>query len=306
MANQLVGKQSMGVIARLLEDATFQYFCLVDSAENVEQLGAFFRAQRKRLNVLIEVGVDGGRTGVRDRRQLETLVEALGRWHDAIWISGVELYEGVLEEEASIRAFLRRAIEVARELADGTRFDQSPFLLSGAGSAWYDVVAEELSSAKTGAPFEVVLRPGCYLTHDVGVYRTAQKKIRTRNPVARQMQCDLTPALQIWAYVQSVPERRKAIIAMGKRDAAFDAGLPTPALHFRPGEPSPHPAAPTWELTKMMDQHAYLRIEDGDDIRAGDMIGFDISHPCLTFDKWRCLCVLDEEYRVIEVLATFF
>jgi len=33
----------------------------------------------------------------------------------------------------------------------------------------------------------------------------------------------------------------------------------------------------------MMDQHAYLRITEGDDLCVGDMIGFDISHPCLTF-----------------------
>jgi D-serine dehydratase len=131
-----------------------------------------------------------------------------------------------------------------------------------------------------------VLRPGCYVTHDVGVYRKAQEQIQQRNSVAAKMGAGLLPALQLWAYVQSVPERESAIVALGKRDAAFDAGLPTPALHFRPTGPSREPA-PTpahWELTKMMDQHAYLRIAEGDDIRVGDMIGFDISHPCLTFD----------------------
>jgi len=35
----------------------------------------------------------------------------------------------------------------------------------------------------------------------------------------------------------------------------------------------------------MMDQHAYLEIAAGDDVRVGDMIAFDISHPCLTFDR---------------------
>ena len=30
-----------------------------------------------------------------------------------------------------------------------------------------------------------------------------------------------------------------------------------------------------------------------EDIRVGDMIAFDISHPCLTFDKWRHLPVLN-------------
>ena len=56
----------------------------------------------------------------------------------------------------------------------------------------------------------------------------------------------------------------------------------------------------------MMDQHTYLRIEGGADIRVGDMIAFDISHPCLTFDKWRYLAVLDSSFQVIDIVETFF
>jgi D-serine dehydratase len=114
------------------------------------------------------------------------------------------------------------------------------------------------------------------------------------------------PALQVWAYVQSIPEPERAIIAMGKRDAAFDAGLPTPALHFRPGDAAPREALAHWIITKMMDQHAYLQIAPHDDLRVGDMIGFDISHPCLTFDKWRALPVLNAQYQVIDVVQTYF
>ncbi len=42
MANQLVGKRNMGMIAELLTDPDFEFFCLVDSADGVDQLGAFF------------------------------------------------------------------------------------------------------------------------------------------------------------------------------------------------------------------------------------------------------------------------
>ena len=56
----------------------------------------------------------------------------------------------------------------------------------------------------------------------------------------------------------------------------------------------------------MMDQHAYLSIAEGDDIRVGDMIAFDISHPCLTFDKWRHLLLLDDDYRCIDLVQTYF
>jgi D-serine dehydratase len=306
MANQLIGKENMSIVARLLEDPDFIYYCLVDSVAQVEQLGAFFSKGKQRLKVLLELGVMGGRSGVRDEQQLQAVLDALSRWSDSITLSGVEIYEGVLEEESSIRAFLQKAVNITRSLADEKRFQQSPILLSGAGSAWYDVVAEEFSTAGFGDTVEIVLRPGCYLTHDVGAYREAQAKIQLRNPIAHQMRASLLPALQVWAYVQSIPEIQKAIIGMGKRDAAFDAGLPTPALHFRPGDVAPKAAPAHWSLTKVMDQHGYLQINEQDDLRVGDMVGFDISHPCLTFDKWRVLPVLNAEYQVVDIIQTFF
>ena len=306
MANQLVGRQNLETIARLLEDPEFEYFCLIDSARNVELLGEFFKARELRLNVLLEIGAHGGRSGIRDRQQLEETLHELSRWREQIAVCGVEVFEGVLQEEAPIRQLLQRAVDTLVELAGQKRFDRSPIILSGAGSAWYDVVAEIFSKANATAPLDIILRPGCYLTCDVGAYRTAQRDILKRNLVARGMGSNLEPALQLWAYVQSVPEREKAIIGLGKRDAAFDAGLPAPALHYRPGNPAPAAAPSNWELSRMMDQHAYLKIAEGQEIRVGDMIAFDISHPCLTFDKWRYLPVLDAEYQVIDVVETYF
>jgi D-serine dehydratase len=306
MANQLIGKENMAVISRLLEDFAFEYYCLVDSAAQVDLLGEFYSKRAQRLNVLLELGVSGGRTGVRDNERLEATLAALCSWSDTLLLSGVEIYEGVLEDEALIRTFLEHAVAVTRQLVIEKRFQRTPVLLSGAGSAWYDVVAEMFTAANFGDGVEIVLRPGCYLTHDAGVYREAQAQIMRRSPIANQMHMGLLPALQIWAYVQSVPEQDKAIIGMGKRDAAFDAGLPIPALHYRPGDASPNPASAHWALTRMMDQHAYMQIACGDDLRVGDMIAFDISHPCLTFDKWRALPIVNGEYSVIDVIHTFF
>jgi D-serine dehydratase len=138
------------------------------------------------------------------------------------------------------------------------------------------------------------------------MYGEAQRKIIDRSLIADHMRPGLLPALQVWAYVQSIPERNKAIVAMGKRDAAFDAGLPSPSLRYRPGADAPILAPAHWALTRMMDQHAYMQMAQEDDLRVGDMIGFDISHPCLTFDKWRALPLLDAQYRVVDVIRTFF
>ncbi|MFL9951388.1 amino acid deaminase [Paraburkholderia agricolaris] len=308
MANQLVGRRNMMMVAELLSDPDFEFFCLVDSVEGVEQLGEFFTSVRKPLQVLLELGVPGGRTGVRDEAQRNAVLEAIARYPDVLKLAGVELYEGVLKEEHEVREFLQSAVAVTRALVEEGRFARTPAVLSGAGSAWYDVVAEEFVKASETGKVEVVLRPGCYLTHDVGVYRKAQTDIFARNPVAKKMGEGLLPALQLWAYVQSIPEPDRAIIGLGKRDSAFDAGMPEPARHYRPGTEAPRDIAASegWEIFGLMDQHAYLRIPAGADLKVGDMIAFDISHPCLTFDKWRQVLVLDSSYRVTEVIETFF
>jgi D-serine dehydratase len=307
MANQLVGKRNMGMIAELLTDPDFEFHCLVDSADNVDQLGTFFTDVNKHVNVLLELGVAGGRTGIRDDAQRDAVLAAIARWPDAVKLTGVEIYEGVLQDESKVRAFLQNAVDVTRKLVADGKIERKPAILSGAGSAWYDVVADEFAKANSDA-IEVILRPGCYLTHDVGVYKKAQNEIFARNPIAKKMGEGLKPALQLWAYVQSIPEPDRVIIGLGKRDAAFDAGMPEPARHFRPGTQWPRDIKTDegWEIFGMMDQHAYLRIKPGDDIKVGDMIAFDISHPCLTFDKWRQILVVDTKYRVKEVIETSF
>ena len=307
MANQLVGRRNLELISDLLRDPGFEFCCLIDSADGVDILGRFFAERGQVIQVLLELGVAGGRSGVRDEQQQATVIAALERWPQAVRLIGVEVYEGVLKQEAEIRQFLRRAVTVTRELASAGRLKRSPAILTGAGSAWYDVVAEEFGKADVGMPVEIVLRPGCYLTHDVGIYKTAQANIVSRNPIAREMQTSLKPALQLWACVLSVPEPGRAIVGLGKRDSAFDAGLPVPIARFRPGSAGGlQPTPAHWLLTSMMDQHAYLQLQAGDDLRVGDLLVFDISHPCLTFDKWRHLLVVDGAHNVIDVVQTFF
>lgn len=305
MANQLVGRPNMAIIAPMLRDPGFDFYCLVDSAAQVDQLSEYLRPLGLRLKVLIELGVDGGRGGVRDAGQLAAVLDALDRHREAIALAGVEVYEGVLGDEAAIRGFLARAVEVTRELIAEGRLPGRP-ILTGAGSAWFDVVAEVFTGAGFGSSVEIVLRPGCYLTHDAGSYRRALERMQRTNSVAAGLRPGLQTALHLWAYVQSVPEPHRAIVGMGRRDAAFDAGLPVPALHLRPGRQSPAPVPPHWTVSKMMDQHAYLEINPADDIRVGDMLAFDICHPCLTFDKWRTLPVVDSRYQVIDIVQTFF
>ncbi|MDR0227039.1 MAG: amino acid deaminase [Burkholderiaceae bacterium] len=306
MANQLVGRANMAMVADLLEDPGFEFFCLVDAADQVARLADHFGAAGRPVQVLIELGPPGGRTGVREDAQMQPLLDALARTGSAVQLAGIEVYEGVLKQEDEIRTLLGRAVHWLQRLAREGRLRRSPAVLTGAGSAWYDVVAEEFGRADIGGPLDLVLRPGCYLTHDAGIYQAAQARIDRTNPVAQRMQASLLPALQVWAYVQSLPEPGRAIVAMGKRDTAFEAVPPRPVLRYRPGDARPVAAPVHWEVTAMMDQHAFVKIAGDEDLRIGDMLAFDISHPCLTFDKWRQIAVVDDGYDVVEVIPTYF
>jgi len=306
MANQLVDPANMAIVAGLLEHADFEFCCLVDSAANADALGAFFAGRGRRLRLLLEIGVEGGRTGVRDEAQARAVVEAIARWPQSLALVGVETYEGVLKDEASIRALLRRTVATLQSLRAAGAFAKERALLSGAGSAWYDVVAEEFAGAAKDPGVRVLLRPGCYLSHDAGAYREAAARIHAANPVARRMAEGLRPALQLWACVQSRPEPGRAIVGLGKRDAGFDAGLPLPVLRHRIGDPAPQAAPAHWRLSAMMDQHAFLDLDAGDDLQVGDLLCFDICHPCLTFDKWRHLLRVDDAWRVTGAVHTCF
>jgi D-serine dehydratase len=311
IANQVVGAANLAEVADMAARPDLDLLCLVDSAAGVDQLGAACRARGATLDVLVELAPErdqpGLRCGVRDEAGLAAVLDALARWPDALRLAGVEFYEGVLPDAAEVRRFVRRAVATVARLVAAGQVGRTPAILTGAGSAWYDVVAEESEALARDGMVQVVLRPGCYISHDDGLYRVAQDAILRRNPVAPGLGAPLQPALRIWAAVQSIPDPARAVVAMGKRDVAFDAGLPRPATLFRAGRDAAPGVAPShWEVTGLMDQHAYLAITPGDDVAVGDVIAFDISHPCLTFDKWRRLLVTDDAHRVVEVIETFF
>ncbi len=307
MANQLVGLRNMEIINSL--DRKTEFHCLVDSAVNALQLGNYFADRRNRINVLIEIGIMGGRCGCRNTAQVREVVDVLRKF-DCLKLAGLEIYEGILKDGAaiceSVRKEIRKFLNYALMLYEEDAYNTDRVLLTGAGSVWYDIVASELSSLSS-MPVIPVIRPGCYITGDNGIYKQAQQKIIERNHIAGSIDGGIKPCLEIWAYIISVPESGLAIVGMGKRDVAFDSGLPQPSMYFRPGISACLAQAPSgWKTTGIMDQHTFMEISPNDDIKAGDIVTFSISHPCLTFDKWKNICLTDNCFNVIEVLETFF
>jgi D-serine dehydratase len=154
----------------------------------------------------------------------------------------------------------------------------------------------------------VVLRSGCYLSHDSLHYERMQSRIRQRSAALWGQGPGLLNALEVWAHVQALPEPGRAICALGKRDLSHDLELPQPLWWFRPGlHDAPQAAAPTLRVTALNDQHAFVDGPQGDLAwRVGDLVGFGVGHPCTTFDKWPLLYTVDDGYRVLDGVRTFF
>ncbi|WNO08506.1 amino acid deaminase [Teredinibacter sp. KSP-S5-2] len=309
MANQLVGRQAMELIAECQKDSEFEFYCVVDSVTNANQLNQFFSGRQQTLRVLIELGVPGGRCGVRNDDDFDNLVNTIHNCTN-LTLCGIEFYEGVIHginAETQIRNFIQSAVTKLNGLA--SKGTPNSWLITGAGSAWYDLVAEEFAQADLPENCIPLLRPGCYAIHDTGIYQEAQNSVVARNRVACELGPELTSSLEIWAYIQSIPEPGKAVVGMGKRDVAFDAGLPTAEKIVRcqpNSEDNTIERLTEVNTTHIMDQHAYIQYDPKLNLQVGDMLGFSTSHPCLTFDKWRKVCVLDDNHNVISVIDTCF
>lgn len=306
MANQLVGAPNMALIAEMLADTMFDFHCMVDHPDNVAALGEFFGARGLKLNVMIEYGVPGGRCGCRTEQEVLALAEAIAA-QPALALTGIEGYEGVIHGDQAIdgiKAFATSLVRLAVELQDKGAFALARPIVTASGSAWYDLIAEAFDKQAVRERFLSVLRPGSYVVHDHGIYKEAQCCVLDRRTELTE---GLRPALEIFAHVQSMPEPGFAVVAMGKRDVAFDAGLPNPLLRYRAGVlPAKGEDVSACKVTAVMDQHAFLTVAPGCDLKIGDIISFGTSHPCLTFDKWRTGCLVDENLQVIESLSTCF
>ncbi|MGN8273487.1 amino acid deaminase [Pseudomonas sp. SMN5] len=306
MANQLVGGPNMALVADLLGDPTFEFHCMVDHPDNVADLGAFFAARGLKLNVMIEYGVVGGRCGCRTEAEVLALAEAIGA-QPALALTGIEGYEGVIHGDhaiSGIRGFAASLVRLAVQLQDSGAFAIDKPIITASGSAWYDLIAESFETQNAQGRFLSVLRPGSYVAHDHGIYKEAQCCVLERRSDLHE---GLRPALEVWAHVQSLPEPGFAVIALGKRDVAYDAGLPVPLRRYKAGADAvPGDDVSGCKVTAVMDQHAFMTVAPGVELRVGDVIAFGTSHPCLTFDKWRVGCLVDEGLRVVESMETCF
>lgn len=309
LANELVDRSSIDWAAGQLSDPSVDLLCYVDSVRCVDLLSAgLARAAAERpLRVLIELGYPGGRTGCRTAREAVEVVDRI-RGSGRLELAGVAGFEGTICHDRSpaclehVRAYLDRLRELAARLLEGGEFEHGgEVVLSAGGSAFFDLAVERLREPwASDAPVRVVLRSGCYVTHDSGLYERVSPFASEDDPDRR-----FRAAIEIWGSVLSRPEPDLAILGFGRRDVPFDQDLPEPrAVRTATGRTA-------WVdhglvVTALNDQHAYCRVPGDLPLDVGDLVACGISHPCTAFDRWRVIPMLDEDDRVVDAVATFF
>lgn len=321
LANQLVARSDIDAVLALLHgDPDFECIVLADSPAGVARLAQAVAAHRlaRPLLVLVELGLAGKRAGCRTPQEAMEVARAIAA-ADGLALAGFEGYEGLLvsdDRAADLRqvdAFLAQLVALVRGADAEGLFATSEIVVSAGGSSYFDLVARGFQDVDgLSRPVRAILRSGCYLTSDHGMYRRHIDELNARAGGREEgLQEGLRPALEVWSMVQSRPEPTLAILTMGKRDASYDADLPIPLYSARPDGAAVPAALPSGcTIFKMNDQHAYLRLPEGDplcdSLAVGDLVGCGISHPCTTFDKWPLLLAVDDAYTVRYALNTYF
>ncbi|MGW1679247.1 amino acid deaminase [Saccharopolyspora sp. NPDC002376] len=311
-ANELVDPSGLAWLADELDrDAEFEFCCYVDSVRGAQLMSEALAAHgaSRPVDVLVELGLPGGRTGARTKAEAREVADAVLA-SPVLRLVGVAGYEGEVAHDISdtslsaVDGYLEHVRELVAELSEAGHFaGLEQVIVTAGGSAYFDQVAEALTKGwPEGLPVLPVIRSGGYLLHDDGFYRI-------RSPFSREhrlagQENPFRPAMRIWAQVMSRPEPDLALLTVGRRDVSFDQGLPEPqVIRGADGEVRELPEG-SCRVRKLADQHTFLELS-GADPQVGDWVGFGLSHPCTVFDKWSLIPVVDGD-NVIDLVRTFF
>ncbi|WP_022893992.1 alanine racemase [Agromyces subbeticus] len=320
LANTVVAPAALAFIAAELADPGFAFRAWVDSVESVEAMERGLTGPPaplpRRIDVLVELGGAGGRTGARGVSEAARVAERVAA-SPVLRLAGTAGYEGSLghdrspEAVAAVRGYLAEMLELHDIVGaitggggDGAAADHDgarELIITAGGSAYLDLVAEVFAPAISAATAagdgtRWILRSGASLLHDDGFYRGISP-----------LDAELTPAMRGYARVVSHPEPGLALLDGGKRDFPYDEGLPVPfGVAAAPGADERPLAAAS--VTALNDQHAYLRSDSALPIAIGEVVSLGLSHPCTAFDKWRFIPVVEGggSDRVVELVRTFF
>jgi D-serine dehydratase len=313
IANQVYQTPDLDTLAGLLKE--YPHLCvyfLIDSRAQLDAI-AHWRALRQStvdLTVLIELGIEGKRTGCRDQAQAIDLARRI-KATPHMQLCGIETYEGALatcnhaHDRSEVVALMKRIQQLAIVCEEEQLFEHDEVLLTAGGSAIFDLVAEHLKP-HLNRPARGILRSGCYLTHDHVQYRKMLQCVGER----LNLRETLKPALEVISSVQSCPEPGLALLTMGKRDVSYDLDLPVAIWRANLGSSTTQSVPAHWQIESLNDQHAYLRYDASGPAAEhpllGQLVACGISHPCTTFDKWRWMPVVNDHYQIVSAISVNF
>jgi D-serine deaminase-like pyridoxal phosphate-dependent protein len=307
LANSLTDPQAIDWVASTLapEEVILSW---VDSTSTVELISRTLedRDGDAVLDVLVELGAEGGRTGARGVAAAVEVARAVAAARH-LRLVGVSGYEGSLAHTAdddaiaAVRGYLGQMRQLHEQLMAEGLYGTDEVILTAGGSAYFDDVVDVLSPC-TGDKVHLMIRSGAYIVHDDGFYRGI-------SPFSRDGGQPFQSAMHGWARVVSQPEPGLAILDAGKRDLPVDEGLPRPQLIGQAlgGAMTEIRAA---HISAVNDQHCFMRFDAGTTtVRPGDVVRLGLSHPCTAFDKWTLIPVLadvDADQAVVDLIHTFF
>jgi len=313
IANQVFQASDLEALSHLLEThSDVSVFFLVDSLAQLKQIESWraSSSSQQAFSVLIELGIAGKRTGCRDHATAMQLAREI-KATNGLLLAGIECYEGALatchheHDQAAVATLMQRVQNLALACEKEDLFQCSEVLITAGGSAIFDLVAAHLQP-HLSRPARGILRSGCYLTHDHVEYRKMLRCVGERLRLSET----LKPALEVISSVQSCPEPGLALLSMGKRDVSYDMDLPVPIWQAALGDLAVSSVPAHWEIKALNDQHAYLHFNPqspaSDHPVVGQIVGSGISHPCTTFDKWRWMPIINDEYVVTSGISIHF
>lgn len=310
LANEVVDANAAAWIAEELDaHPRFEFACWVDSAASVEVLAA--TAGERPIDVLVEVGAAGGRTGVRSPAEALALAELVVR-EPRLRLRGVSGYEGSYGADrrpatvAAVRGYLDVLVEAADAVLASGAIVQP--IVSAGGSTWFDLVAEHLAPLAGRA--RLVLRAGAFQAHD-DVFYAGNSPLGRATPGAASEGAAgsaaaraLQPALSVFARVVSRPEPGLAYLDAGKRDVPSDLDLPV-VVQASDGRPLPGA-----RVTALNDQHARVELPRELALEVGEVVLLGVSHPCTAFDRWRLIAEVEHargpDPRILGFVTTVF
>jgi D-serine deaminase-like pyridoxal phosphate-dependent protein len=234
VTNEIVGEKKIGRLARLAREA--KVGVLADDAGNVAELDAAARAERVRLDVLVEIDVGARRCGVEPGAPALALAKRIAACRN-LRFAGLHAYHGAaqhLRSASERRAAITAAAEQAKatktlieqagiDCATVTGAGTGTFLLEGASRIFNEI------------------QPGSYVFMDADYNRNAWEEGWPR----------FEQSLFVLATVMSTPAPDRAVVDAGLKASSVDSGMPL--VHERPGV----------EYAKASDEHGVLKIAGG-------------------------------------------